>query len=131
MNRSLQMYINLKNVIYIAVSCCFLLLASKQISASPIQTYSHSINIDSLDSAMVKPSKWKLKLTAVGLAIALGPFGVHRIYLGTSAFVPVAYTITLGGGFGLLPVLDIVTILVTKDLERIKNHSGVFLFLPK
>lgn len=83
------------------------------------------------DSVQSLAAKWKVKVTAIGLAIALGPFGVHRLYLGTSAYVPVAYTLTLGGGIGFLPVMDIITILVTKDLEKLKNHPGMFLFLPK
>jgi TM2 domain-containing membrane protein YozV len=55
---------------------------------------------------------------AVVLAILLGPFGVHRLYLGTHAKVPVIYTLTLGGGFGILPLIDIVAILSNRKWEE-------------
>lgn len=47
-------------------------------------------------------------------AVALWPFGVHRLYLGTEAKIPVIYTLTLGGGIGILPLID--TILATPSL---------------
>jgi TM2 domain-containing membrane protein YozV len=91
---------------------------------------------DSLDAAgsspfyfeqtKIKPKHKKLK--AVLLALFLGHFGVHRIYLGTAPNVPVVYSLTLGGGFGLLPVLDIVAILTVKDLERYSNNEKVFMW---
>ena len=68
------------------------------------------------------------KLKAVLLAVFLGHFGVHRIYLGTKENVPVMYSLTLGGGFGLLPLLDIVAILTTKDLERFEQSNRVFMW---
>ena len=63
------------------------------------------------------------KLTAVLLAVALGTFGVHRLYLGTKPIVPVVYTLTLGGGFGILPLTDIIAILVTPDISRFENNN--------
>lgn len=68
------------------------------------------------------------KLTAILFALALGPLGVHRLYLGTEAHVPVIYTATLGGGFGLLPIADIVAILAAKDIERYKNNPRVIMW---
>lgn len=68
------------------------------------------------------------KLKAALLALFLGHFGVHRIYLGTAPNVPVVYSLTLGGGFGLLPVLDIVAILTTKDLEKFSDNKKVFMW---
>ena len=89
-----------------------------------------------------KIPKWKIKLlkfalkktgnnvryTAVALAAALGPFGVHRLYLGTVPLVPVAYTLTLGGGLGILPATDIIAILATKDLTPFLNNSKVVMW---
>lgn len=75
---------------------------------------------------VVKPKFRKLK--AILLAIFLGHFGVHRIYLGTSANVPVVYSLTLGGGLGLLPLLDIIAILSTRDLEQFSNNDKVFMW---
>ncbi len=68
------------------------------------------------------------RLVASALTIALGPFGAHRLYLGTEPEVPVAYTLTLGGGLGILPVIDLGHILFTKDLSRYENNVHVFMW---
>lgn len=68
------------------------------------------------------------RVIAALLTLALGPFGVHRMYLGTDTKVPVFYTLTLGGGLGILPVIDLLHILLTKDLSQFYNHPGVFMW---
>lgn len=85
-------------------------------------------NIDSLEisSEVYVPKHRKLK--AVLLSILLGHFGVHRIYLGTKANVPVAYSLTLGGGLGLLPLIDTVLILQSKDLNEFSNNDRVIMW---
>lgn len=82
------------------------------------------------DNTTVAEPKHK-KLKAVLLTILLGHFGVHRIYLGTSANVPVVYSLTLGGGLGVLPLLDLVAILTTKNLEQYSNNNQVFMWSKK
>lgn len=67
------------------------------------------------------------KLKAALLAVFLGPFGVHRIYLGTTANVPVVYSLTLGG-LGILPIIDLISILTTKKLERYMNQDRVIMW---
>ncbi len=121
------MYINLKKACLIPLLLLFLGVEVKAMDNMETETIP---SILKLDSAISKTGKWKTKLAAVGLALSLGPFGVHRIYLGTSTFVPIAYTVTLGGGLGILPVLDIITILLTRDLDKLIDHQGMFLFLP-
>jgi TM2 domain-containing membrane protein YozV len=69
-------------------------------------------------SAQIQLKYAHKRSVAVVLAVLLGPFGVHRLYLGTHAKVPVIYTLTLGGGFGILPLLDIVAILNNKNWEE-------------
>lgn len=68
------------------------------------------------------------RLMSVLLAIALGPFGGHRLYLGTGAKVPIFYTLTLGGGFGVLPTIDLFHILLEKDLDPYRNNTQVFMW---
>lgn len=65
-------------------------------------------------------------LTAA-LAIALGPFGGHRILLGTSPVIPVVYGITFGG-FGLLVLIDLGHILFTHDLRGYMNDRHVLMW---
>jgi TM2 domain-containing membrane protein YozV len=68
------------------------------------------------------------KVNAVLLAIGLGPFGVHRLYLGTHPRVPVIYTLTLGGGLGILPLTDIIAIIATKDLSKFIGNDRVIMW---
>lgn len=82
------------------------------------------------DQTTVVQPRFK-KLKAVLLAIFLGHFGVHRIYLGTTANVPVVYSLTLGGGLGLLPLLDIIALLSTNDLDQFSNNNQVFMWSKK
>ncbi len=77
------------------------------------------------DTAYV-PKKRKLK--AVLLSILLGHFGVHRIYLGTKPNVPVAYSLTLGGGLGLLPLIDAIMIIKSDDLDSFSNNDRVIMW---
>jgi TM2 domain-containing membrane protein YozV len=78
----------------------------------------------------LKPGKNK-KLVAALLAFPF-PFGIvglHRIYLGTSPHVPLVYIGTLGGGFGLIPLIDFFAILFEKDLNRYINNNKVFMWI--
>lgn len=75
--------------------------------------------------------KNKSKLVAGLLAITLGPFGVHRLYLGTSPKVPIAYTLTLGGGFFILPLIDIFYIILSRDPNDIEDNNHVFIWNKK
>ena len=67
------------------------------------------------------------KWVAAGLDLSLGIFGVHRLYLGTEAHVPVMYTLTLGGG-GILILADLGLILLSKDIETYSNSSHIFMW---
>ena len=80
------------------------------------------------DSLSYKKTRVRKKATAVLLAVALGPFGVHRLYLGTHPRVPVVYSLTLGG-VGLIPLADIVAILATKDIRVYEDNPRVFMWL--
>jgi len=53
---------------------------------------------------------------------------VHRLYLGTHPRVPVIYTLTLGGGLGVLPIIDIIAIATTKDLDRFIQNDKVIMW---
>lgn len=64
---------------------------------------------------------------AAGLALTLGTFGAHRIYLGTDAKVPIIYGLTFGG-FGVLVLIDAVHILLTKDLDACRANNKVFMW---
>ncbi|MBS1547290.1 MAG: TM2 domain-containing protein [Bacteroidetes bacterium] len=67
------------------------------------------------------------RLVAAGLALTLGAFGAHRLYLGTDAKVPIIYGLTFGG-FGVLALIDLGQILFTKDLHSFRNNNQVFMW---
>ena len=87
---------------------------------------------DSAKSAPIKDSNnvqvRKHRLVAALLAFPLGVFGLHRIYLGSSAGIPIAYIATFGGGFGVLPFIDFVLILINKDVNNYANNPHVFMW---
>jgi hypothetical protein len=85
------------------------------------------VPISKAESTAFEPKHKKLKV--VLLTLFLGHFGVHRIYLGTSPNVPVVYSLTLGGGLGLLPLADLIAVLTTKDLSQFENSEKVFMWL--
>ena len=70
------------------------------------------------------------KWLAAGLDVSLGIFGVHRLYLGTEAQVPLMYTLTLGGG-GMLVLADLGLILFSKNIENYANSSHIFMWRKK
>lgn len=74
------------------------------------------------------PKGYRIKAAAI--ALLLGNFGAHRIYLGTDPIVPVAYCLTLGGFF-LLPLIDAVFILTTPHPETIFHNPHFFLWFNK
>jgi hypothetical protein len=64
---------------------------------------------------------------AIALALSLGVFGMHRIYLGTEPLVPVFYSLTIGGGM-LLWITDLALLIFTRDISRYYNCPGVFMW---
>lgn len=67
------------------------------------------------------------RLVGSTLALFLGPFGAHRLYLGTTPKVAVIYGLTFGG-FGVLVLLDLGHLLLTKDLDPYRNNGRVFMW---
>ena len=71
------------------------------------------------------------RITAAILAFPF-PFGIvglHRIYLGTKPFVPLAYVASLGGGLGILPFIDFCVLVLDKDIEPYSNNGKVFMWI--
>lgn len=78
-----------------------------------------------------KKQRLNKKITAAALAFPF-PFGIvglHRIYLGTKPYVPIAYIGTVGGVFGILPLIDFCKITFDKDLTRYQNNGKVFMWI--
>ena len=71
------------------------------------------------------------RITSAVLAFPF-PFGIvglHRIYLGTKPYVPIAYIASLGGVFGILPFIDFCAIAFDKDFDHYKDNGKVFIWV--
>jgi len=73
----------------------------------------------------------KHRLIAAVLALPLGVFGLHRIYLGASPAIPFLYIASFGGAFGILPFVDFVLIMVCKDVNTYAHNPRVFMWTRK
>lgn len=81
---------------------------------------------------LLKRSQWRTRRITAALLAFPFPFGIvglHRIYLGTEPYVPVAYIASLGGVFGILPLIDFFAILFDKDWQRYNNNGKVFMWI--
>ena len=74
------------------------------------------------------PKEENARLISSSLAVLLGPFGAHRLYLGTTTKVAIIYGITFGG-FGILATIDLFHLLFTKDLDAYRNSDKVFMWV--
>ncbi len=78
-----------------------------------------------------KKQKDRRRLTAAMLAFPF-PFGIvglHRIFLGTKPHVPVVYIASLGGIFGIMPLIDFFVICFDKDFEQYLNNPKVLMWV--
>jgi len=72
--------------------------------------------------------KVKLKRgKAIIFCVLTGFLGGHRIYLGTHQRTPIIYSITLGG-LGILPLVDLIHLIFTKDISKFQNKSEIIMW---
>lgn len=78
-----------------------------------------------------KKQKLNKRVTSAILAFPF-PFGIvglHRIYLGTKPYVPVAYIASLGGALGVLPFIDFCAITFGKNFDSYRNNGKIFMWI--
>lgn len=73
--------------------------------------------------------KKKMLAMLCSFPFPLGVVGAHRVLLGTKPWVPIVYVATVGGCFGILPLLDFILISTSKDISKYENHSGIFIWV--
>lgn len=117
------------------VACFFLALsikadnASLELSADQTQlVIGAQLELEELmgDSTLTSPVKFK-RGKAILFTVFTGLFGGHRIYLGTHQRTPVLYSITLGG-LGILPIIDLVNIIFTKDVSKFEDIPQIIMW---
>lgn len=130
-----------------AIACFIFLLCAGNVSAHTF--FPATINEDSLiatsteflpdstpillplDSVKTKRKENKKLIAAVlAFPFPFGVMGLHRIYLGTKPYMPFVYIGTVGGCFGILPLIDFITILTTKKdkIKNFENNRRVFMW---
>ena len=100
--------------------------------------YSENISVDDKNPNPIfqlfrKKQKLNKRITSAVLAFPF-PFGIvglHRIYLGTKPHVPVAYIASLGGVFGVLPLIDFLVITFGKDFDHYRDNGKVFMWIKE
>lgn len=73
-----------------------------------------------------RPVKFK-RGKAILFTVFTGLFGGHRVYFGTHHRTPIIYSVTLGG-LGILPLVDLVNIIFTKDLSKFDNKTEIIMW---
>lgn len=73
-----------------------------------------------------EPVKFK-RGKAILFTVFTGLFGGHRVYFGTHHRTPIIYSVTLGG-LGILPFVDLVHIIFTKDLSKFDNKTQIIMW---
>ncbi len=81
-----------------------------------------------LNKAHFNTENIKKKLFLALVIVLAGPIGGHRLILGTKPHVPIIYALTLGGGLGLIPLIDLIMIVSSKDVSKYKNNSKIIMW---
>jgi hypothetical protein len=79
------------------------------------------------DSSRIKANE-KRMISFMSFPFPLGITGMHRIFMGAKPYVPFIYIATLGGCFGILPLIDFIILVTHKDIEPYRNDK-VFMWL--
>ena len=67
-------------------------------------------------------------IIALLLTFFLGGLGIHRVYLGSQPIMILWYVITIGGIFGILPLIDFFRILFSGTSHYDNNNSFIAAF---
>ena len=120
---------------YLVLILAFTTLGSCLRASGPYRPL-NAVELSALDSLMDQydlsiedgPKKENARVISSALAVLLGPFGAHRLYLGTTTKVAIIYGITFGG-FGILATIDLLHLLFTKDIDAYRNSDKVFMWV--
>ena len=104
---------------------------SFELNQSALKVIIELQNLDSLDldsTSFIEVKKIKLKRgKAIVFTLLTGFLGGHRIYFGTHHRTPIIYSITFGG-LGILPIIDLIHIIFTKDLSRYEHKIQIIMW---
>ncbi len=78
---------------------------------------------------LLKRTKNHYMAAALAFPFPFGCVGLHRVYLGTAAHVPIVYAASAGGVFGLLPLMDCIVLLSNTDISKYENNPQVIMWI--
>ncbi len=83
----------------------------------------------SVSGSMSSLSSEKDAVVAIVLDVFFGGLGVHRFYLGTETLSGLAYFLTCGGIFGIVPLIDLVVLIINhEDISPFINNPYFFMW---
>lgn len=65
------------------------------------------------------------QLIAIILVIFVGGLGIHRVYLQSKPIIILWYFLTLGGFFGIIPLIDLIRLAIGQ-VDHYKGNSSLF-----
>jgi len=134
------------SVILLSIIFLFLLSFSSKSAILPLENGdSLNVKLSEKNSELKHPSQHefiklirekirlskRIKSAMLAFPFPFGIVGLHRIYLGSKPYVPVAYIASLGGVFGILPFIDFCVILFHKDFDQYQNNGQVFMWVKE
>jgi TM2 domain-containing membrane protein YozV len=97
--------------------------------SQPAAAFIHISPQQSVKAHPARPHKENKRIVAILLVISLGMLGAHRLYLGTKPWIPALYLLTFGGGFLILPLIDLLFLLLTKDVSAFADNPRFFMWM--
>jgi TM2 domain-containing membrane protein YozV len=65
------------------------------------------------------------QLIAILLVLFLGGLGIHRVFLKSKGIIVLWYFITLGGIFGIIPLVDLIRFIMG-DVDHYRGNNSLF-----
>jgi TM2 domain-containing membrane protein YozV len=107
-----------------------LIAQSEDVSLATVST--SLLESQQMTAGVTNPTRVKASkdfTTALLLNFFLGGFGIHRLYLGTKTFTWVGYILTCGGIFGIVPLVDFITLIINKDaMSKYEDNPKFFMW---
>lgn len=98
-------------------------------AAKPIVTSFASVTSDLSPMADQKVMADKNVWIAVVLDFFLGGIAIHRVYLGGTPLLILGYFITIGGIFGLVPLIDLIVLIInSNDISKYVGNNKFFMW---
>jgi TM2 domain-containing membrane protein YozV len=104
-----------------------------QLFDNAVETSMLNMNAVALNSSASADERNKVggkdPLIAIVLDLVLGGFGAHRFYLGTEVITGLAYFLTCGGIFGIVPLVDLIVLIINyDDITPFVNNPAFFMW---